>query len=110
MRRGLLVAGAILFLSILSQISFAQEGSGQGGPNGPGKTFAPENFQETKARVLTMIEQRRTRLDQEKACVEKSSSMEEMKKCRPEPPMGYGGKQQRGGEHRSQMSPQQERQ
>ncbi len=103
MKSGLLIAIGVLYLSMLSQVAFAQ--------NGPGKTFAPENFQEAKGRVLHMIEERRTRLDQEKACVEKSSNMEEMRKCRPEPPMGHGGKHQgEPGEHRAPMSSPQERQ
>lgn len=50
------------------------------------KELALEQFPEMTARVLKRIEERRTKLDQEKACVEVSRTAEELRKCRPEPP------------------------
>lgn len=98
------IAGMVvvaLFLAALSQGVLAQQGPG-GGP-GPamremtGKEITPEQFPEVKARVLKMIDERRTRLDQEKACVEASKNDAELRKCRPERPMGPGGGMQGGG-------------
>lgn len=87
-------AAAILFLLMLSQVVSAQQSSGGGtGPavqNETGKTLTPEQFQERKAHVLKMIEERRAKLDQAKACVEATTNIEELRKCRPEPPMGMG--------------------
>ncbi len=104
---------AILVLSVMGTTAWAQQepGQGQGGRNGTGKTFAPENFQEMKTRVLQMLEERKTRLDQEKACVEKAGTMEDLRKCRPEPQMGRGGMGGQGGprEQRSPGSPPAER-
>ncbi len=88
------IAAATLVL-MFSAAALAQQAPGNG--RDPGKRFAPENFQDTKARVLQMIEERRARLDQEKACIEKAENMEEMKKCRPEPRMGRGGMGGPGG-------------
>jgi hypothetical protein len=85
----------VLFLAALSQAVPAQQGPAGGqGPamrEGMGKEITPEQFNETKARVLKMIDERRTRLDQEKTCVEASTNGAELKKCRPERPMGPGG-------------------
>jgi len=81
-----------LVLAALSQVVLAQQVP-VGGP-GPamhemmGKEITPEQFPEVKARVLKMIDERRTRLDQEKACVEASTNGAELKKCRPDRPMG----------------------
>jgi len=61
-----------------------------------GKEITPEQFPETKARVLKMIDERRTRLDQEKACVQAATNGAELKKCRPERQMGPGGGMQGG--------------
>lgn len=87
---------AALFLAALSQSVFAQQypGGGPGGPGmqeGSGKEITPQQFSEIKNRVLKMIEERQTRLTQEKACVEAATSGAELKKCRPERPMGQGG-------------------
>ncbi len=101
MRQKLLPLVVVIFLSALSQVGFAQQGPGPG----PGKAFAPENFNETKARVLRMIEERRERLDQEKACVEASKNTEELKKCRPEPRMGRGGMNQQGPREQRETLP-----
>lgn len=106
MRQKLLPLVVVIFLSAFSQVGFAQQGPGPG----PGKAFASENFEETKARVLRMIEERRKRLDQEKACVEAAKNREELTKCRPEPRMGRGGMNQEGPrEQRPPMSPPGER-
>lgn len=91
----------VLFLAALSQAVLAQQGPGDGtGPammrEGAGRETTPEQFSETKARVLKMIEERRTRMDQEKACVEASKNDAELRKCRPERPMGPGGGMQGG--------------
>ena len=94
-------AVAVLFLTALSQHAFAQQqGSGPGPAvqKGMGAGITPENFAEVKARILTRLEERRTMLDKEKTCVDASQNAEELKKCRPERPMGMGpgGMQHRG--------------
>jgi len=38
--------------------------------------------------MLKMLDERTARLDQERACGEKATNHDELKKCRPEPPMG----------------------
>jgi hypothetical protein len=40
-----------------------------------------------KANVLKMIEERRAKLDQAKACVQAANNAAELRKCRPERPM-----------------------
>jgi hypothetical protein len=93
---------AVVFLSALSLNAFAQQQPGNGpGPGDQqmmGREITPENYTEVKARMLTMIEKRRTWLDKEKACVEAAKNADELKKCRPERPMGGmgGGMHQRG--------------
>jgi len=92
----------VLFLAALSQAVLAQQGPAGG--QGPamhemmGKEITPEQFPEVKARVLKMIDERRTRLDKEKACVEAAANGAELKKCRPERAMGgmQGGGMQGG--------------
>ena len=85
----------VLFLTALSQVVPAQQGPAGG--TGPamhemmGEEITPEQFPEVKARVLKMIDERRTRLDKEKTCVEAATNGTELKKCRPERPMGPGG-------------------
>jgi len=89
------LAAAVLFLAALSSYTFAQ----QQPCNGPcpddqkmmGREITTENFNEMKAHMLTMIEKRKTWLDTEKACVEAAKSADELKKCRPERPMGGMG-------------------
>lgn len=89
-----------LSLAAVSQGVFAQQvpaGSpGLAMCEGMGKEMTPEQFNETKARVLKMIDERRTRLDKEKACVEAATNGAELKKCRPERSMGPGGGMQGG--------------
>lgn len=54
------------------------------------RELTPEQFSDMKARMLKLIEERRTRLEQEKTCVEASTNNEELRKCRPERPVGMG--------------------
>ena len=101
MRTLVSLAFAVLFLTSVSQHAFAQQpGSGPGpaGPEGSGKAMTPENFKEIKTRILARIEERRTMLDKEKTCVEAAQNADELRKCRPERPMGMGpgGMQNRG--------------
>ncbi len=107
------LAVGVLFLSAFSQVAHAQQVPGNGPASGvrneTGKTVTPEQFQEKKAHVLKMIEEHRAKLDQAKACIEAASNIEELRKCRPEPPMGMGpgAGMRRGGprEQRPAMSP-----
>lgn len=104
-----LFVGAILFSLTLSQAAPAQQSSGESpGPavqNETGKTLTPEQFQERKTHVLKMIQERRAKLDQAKACVEAATNIAELRKCRPEPMgMGPGGMNQRSaGQRRPPM-------
>ncbi len=107
MRIVAIIAVVVLFLTAGHFVVFAQQGP-SGGP-GPGmqeqmkKESAPEKFPEFKARVLKMLDERKTRLEQERACVEKATTHEEIKKCRPEPPMG--GQMHRGPGQQGPMNP-----
>jgi hypothetical protein len=103
MRTILTVVLAVLFAAALSQVAFAQGapeggqgmGPGPGMQQGGGREITPERFNQMKAHALKMIEERRVKLDQAKACVQAAKNPEELRKCRPEPPMmGPGG---RGG-------------
>ena len=92
MRNITIIVLAILFLAAGGAAVLAQQApAGGAGPGGAGKEFAPEKFQEFKARVLKMLDERKARLEQEKACVEKAANHDELRKCRPEPPTGRGG-------------------
>jgi hypothetical protein len=90
---------ALVFLAAWAAAAMAQQypGNGQGpGPMMQGdqeRTLSPEQFAERKTRVLQLLEERRQRIEQEKACVEASKDIEAMRKCRPEPQrsMGRGG-------------------
>ncbi len=104
MRTVLSFVFAVLLAATLSQVAFAQ-GAPEGGPGmgpgpgmqqGAGKEITPEQFNQMKTNVLKMIEERRAKLDQAKACVQAAKNPEELRKCRPERPMmGPGG---RGGQ------------
>jgi len=89
----------VLLLTAGSIAVFAQQrpagGPGPGMQEGMKKEYTPEQFPEVKARVLKLLDERKTRLEQERACVEKATTHEELKKCRPEPPRG--GQMHRGG-------------
>lgn len=81
---------AVLFLAAFSQITIAQQGPGPAIQEETGKEITPEQFQERKAQILKMIEERRAKLDQAKACVEAATDAAALRKCRPERPMGMG--------------------
>ena len=97
----------VLLLTAGSIVVFAQQGPagspGYGKPEGVKKEFTAEQFPEMKARVMKMLDERKTRLEQERACVEKATTHEELKKCRPEPPMGGMHRGSPGGQQRQQM-------
>jgi hypothetical protein len=91
---------AVMFVTAFSQATFAQSDPASG--PGPGMQMTPEQFNQKKAHILTMIEERSARLTQEKACVEAAKNMAELRKCRPERPMGPGGPHQ-GGPNQQQL-------
>jgi hypothetical protein len=100
---------ALLVVSALAQAALAQQG-GPGSGAGPGTSFAPENFQEQKARILQMLDQRRSNFDKEKTCVEAAQNREDLQKCRPERPGGgMGPGPMRSGQGGSQGLAQQRR-
>jgi hypothetical protein len=88
------LAVAVLFLTVFSPNTFAQQQPDT--QEMRGREITPENFNEMKTHMLTMIEKRRTMLDTEKTCVEAAKNAEELKKCRPERPMRKGGMRQNG--------------
>jgi hypothetical protein len=100
------LAVAVLFLTVFSPTTFAQQqpGSGPDDRRMMGREITPENFSEMRSHMLTMIEKRRTMLDTEKTCVEASKNADELKKCRPERPMGMGGGMRQNGPGRQQGS------
>ena len=83
-----------LVMSAGASLVLAQQGP-MGGP-GPGmrggmqQEVTPEQFPEVKARALKMLDERKAKLEEHRACIEKAQTHEEMKKCRPERPMGGG--------------------
>ena len=102
---------AVLMISAVSLSASAQQNPGGPGPmmqSGEKRELTPEQFNDMKARALKMIEERRTRLEQEKTCVEAATTMEELRKCRPERPIGPGGGGFRGGpqEEQNRQQPQ----
>ncbi len=118
MRTVLSFVFAVLLVATLSQVAFAQDapeggpgmGPGPGMQQGAGKEITPEQFNQMKSNVLKRIEEHRARLDQAKACVQAAKNAEELRKCRPEPPMmgpgGRGGKFPGGpGPERPPMEP-----
>jgi hypothetical protein len=63
-----------------------------------GKQSTPETFSERKARVQKLLEERKTRLEQEKTCVDAAKNDDDLVKCRPQrPPMMQGGQGMQGG-------------
>jgi len=97
----------VVVLALAAGAYTAHAQQGQAGGPGPGmregsaKQMTPEEFPDAKARVLKMLDERKARIAQERACVEKATSHEALKKCRPEPPMG--GQMQRGAGQRRSM-------
>ncbi len=88
---------AVLLALSLAQVAAAQQGPGPMAPQG--KSATPEKFEDRKARILKMLEERRAHIDKAKACVEAAKSNDDLEKCRPERPMGMGP----GGMHRGGM-------
>jgi hypothetical protein len=91
---------AALILSVFSLAAVAQQDTG-GGPGpavrqGNEKQMTPEEFIAFKSRILNMIEVRRTKLDEEKVCVEAATTPTQIRKCRLHHPMGSGSREQRG--------------
>jgi hypothetical protein len=84
MRKGLIMV-VVSFLAVGPAAVLAQQGQmggpGPGGQEGMQKQFAPKQFPEVKAQRLKMIDERRARLDQERACAEKTANREELQKC-----------------------------
>ncbi|HXX80870.1 MAG TPA: hypothetical protein VEI46_04930 [Thermodesulfovibrionales bacterium] len=79
---------------VFAQISFS-EMRAENMPPSHGmemKNITPENFNEAKSNILQKIEERLTRLNEEKACVQAASNADELKKCRPQRPGGPGRK------------------
>ena len=102
MRYFFTVICSALVLALFAGIAPAQQQPGGGRApmmhDKSGKDVTPEQFAEMKARILTMLEERKTRMEQEKTCVEAAKTADELRKCRPEPPMGPMGGQ--GGQFR----------
>lgn len=92
-----------LVMSVGASLVLAQQGPAGGPMGGPGQGMGkgmqqevtPEKFPEFKAQALKNIDERMKRMGEHKACIEKAQTHEEMKKCRPEQPMG-GGPMHRG--------------
>lgn len=98
MRSAAIIGIVVVFLAAGSFAAMAQQGPAGGPGGGPGmrgQEVTPEQFPELKARVLKMLDERQVKLEEHRACVEKAQSHEEMRKCRPESPMG-GGPMHRG--------------
>lgn len=111
MREGMIVASALLVLILWapSRAAFAQmDPAGDTGPmmqGDSGKDVSPEQLSDMKSRILAKIEERRKRMEQEKACVEAATTMEELRKCRPEGPGGGGQRPMGGGPQGRQGGP-----
>ena len=97
---------AALFLTAISQHAFAEQVPGSNpGPAVQGGKPA-ETFNDRKSRILTMLEDRKVRLEKEKACVEAAKNSDDLMKCRPERPMGMGpGGMPQGGRPGQQQPP-----
>lgn len=94
MRSLLVVFCAVLLLTVTAPLAFGQMMPGGGAPmfhERDAKELTPEQFSEMKARMLKMLDERKARLEQEKACVDAAKNADELRKCRPEPPMGPMG-------------------
>jgi len=102
---------AALILSVFSLVAFAQQNSDSGpGPafrQGSDRQMTPEEFTAHKSRILDMIEIRRTKLDEEKVCVEAATTPAQLRKCKLHHPMGPGGREQRGSAPQSSTGAQQ---
>lgn len=56
------------------------------------KQMTPEQFAAMKNKILNMLEVRRTKIEEAKVCVTAATTPEELRKCRPEHPIGMGMK------------------
>ncbi|HUL00589.1 MAG TPA: hypothetical protein VLX29_07015 [Nitrospirota bacterium] len=95
-----------LFVTICAFDAIAQDvsnGPSPAGQWGIGKQLTPEQFAAMKSRILNMIEVRREKLDEKKACVTAAQTPVELGKCRQHHWMNSGAGQQG---HISQQSPQ----
>jgi len=88
---------ATLFVAIFSLVAIAQQNPGGGPspavPQGTEKQLTPEQFATMKLRILNMIDERRSKLDEEKACVEAALTPAELRKCKRHHRMGPGPQQ-----------------
>jgi hypothetical protein len=88
---------ATLFVAIFSLVAIAQQNPGGGPspavPQGTEKQLTPEQFAAMKSRILNMIDERRSKLDEEKACVEAALTPAELRKCKRHHRMGPGPQQ-----------------
>jgi len=91
---------AVLLMGVFALTAVAQQApGGDPGPavqQGAEKQMTPEQFTALKSRILKMIDARKTKLDEEKACVEAAKTPGELKKCRPHHPMRSADKNRRG--------------
>lgn len=106
------MAASLLIVLVFSVFVLAQQGPGAGpGPGfqqGTGKQVTPEQFTGMKTHVLNMIEARRAKLDEAKACATAATTPDELRKCRPEHPMGGRGPGMRGQRGPGMQQPQQQ--
>ncbi len=99
-----LILSCILAVTSLGT-AFAQMSQGEGRrPAFKSDTeMTNDEYSGMKKRALLMIEERRKRLEEEKACVEAATNISELRKCRPQPPRGQGGAFQGGTDQRPQQ-------
>lgn len=92
-RLHLVVTLVVLIVMTLIETTFAQMPQGEGKPRvfRDDAEINSEDYSAIKARALSMIEERRKRLEEEKACVEAAKTASEVRGCRPQPPRRQGG-------------------
>ncbi|MDA8101154.1 MAG: hypothetical protein M0042_16165 [Nitrospiraceae bacterium] len=106
MRKVTGITAVVLVLAFGAFAAWAEQGPASGtGPAMQGAGGNRETFSERKARILKLFDERKTRLEQEKACVDAAQNDEDLMKCRPQRPMrgGEGGPDGRRGGPRPQM-------
>jgi len=92
MKRILVIVIAAVFVFSMAQSLFAQAPADGTPPMLRGdKPAQPQSFEETRASILKRIDDRIRRSTEERACVDASKNMDELKKCRPERPAPPGG-------------------
>lgn len=100
MKRESLSAIVLVFLFLAPAIpAFAQA-------NAPG-TAPGANFEQRKARVLKNLDERISRLEQAKACIQAATGFEALRACREKfaPPQGPGGGQRGPGRRGGMTGP-----